>query len=70
MTMWSYCSQIQRLEARSGQAISVVNASSVSVAGTLASSMTGRLAGATQGRSYSGLAWASGSIGKSATTAP
>ena len=69
--MWSYCSQTQRLEQRSGVPMSFSSASATPIGAlTSSASMTAGLAALTKARLYSG-AWSPSSlIGRSAITSP
>ena len=71
MTMWSYCSQTQRREQRSGAPMRLSSARPMSSGGArLAGSTSAGRGAAVHGRSYSGEASAKGSMGRSPTTAP
>ena len=71
MIRWSYCSQIHRREARSGQLIKVSNAVSRGGSGGKSSALSGGKVGVgSHGRSYSGAASTIGSIGMSAAVSP
>ena len=71
MTWRSYCSQIQRLEAMSGQQTTESTASAqLSGAGTSFGSRRGCSSGWTQGRSYRGASSNRGASGTSQTVSP